>query len=83
MKRKYKQQQKSVGYGYVGEWSDGKLGWFLPTHMSGNQTKTRFNADPATRHPGWSNIGETSYLCRITIVRLKNSKGKFIVRKVK
>ena len=28
---------KTVGYGYVGRWSDSALGWFLPECLSGGK----------------------------------------------
>jgi hypothetical protein len=32
-------KDKAVGYGYVGEWDDGTLGWCLPKHLAGWHTK--------------------------------------------
>lgn len=65
---------KVVGYGYVGEWSDGTLGWCLPKHLSGE----RFPADKCAAHPTWSNIGEPSYLCKITIERVPGKRMRRI-----
>jgi hypothetical protein len=64
---KYRDKNKVVGYGYVGEWCDGTLGWFLPRHMSGGNRK---RPEPPQAHPNWSNVGEPSYLCKITIERV-------------
>jgi len=61
-------KNKTVGYGYVGEWSDGTLGWCLPNHISG--TSREEETEPCASHPEWSNIGEPSYLCKITIERV-------------
>ena len=31
-------KRKTVAYGYVGEWNDGTLGWFLPQHLDSGHT---------------------------------------------
>lgn len=72
-----KNMKKEVGYGYVGLWSDGTLGWCLPEHLS-----------PYIKYPqkitaeDW-NVGEWSYKCKITIEPIKNEKGKITRRKIK
>ena len=39
-------RNKTVGYGYVGEWSDGTLGWCLPKHMIDGGRKRPENVWP-------------------------------------
>jgi hypothetical protein len=65
-----------VGYGYVGVWADGTLGWCLPDHLhSSNSVRRNQRCAP---HPEWSNIGEPSYLCKITIQRVPNKRMRRI-----
>ena len=66
---------KSTGYGYVGKWRDGTLGWFMPKHLDGYG-----NMKP---NPEDWNIGETGYLCKITIKLMKDKLGRNITRKVR
>jgi hypothetical protein len=72
MARNRRGTSKTVGYGYVGEWADGTLGWCLPNHVGGKQHY------PCAPHPTWSNIGEPSYLCKITIERVPNKRMRRI-----
>lgn len=58
-------RKKVVGYGYVGLWRDGVPGWCLPENIYPGES--RRYAMPCAAHPDWSNIGEPSYLCKITI----------------
>jgi hypothetical protein len=71
---------KTIGYAYVGVWSDGTLGWCLPAHLTHDPKRTysRRYAEPCEPHPDWSNIGEPSYLCKITIERVPNVRMRRI-----
>lgn len=73
-------KEKSVGYGFVGKWEDGQLGWFLPNHLTATGRRL---PDIAAAHPNWSNIGERSYLCKITVELVRDKLGRPIIRKVK
>ncbi len=66
-------KDKAVGYGFVGEWNNGTIGWCLPSHLS--------NGSNTVEKRPW-NVGEDSFYCRITIERMKNKKGKYIKRKI-
>jgi hypothetical protein len=70
-----RRKEKTVGFGYVGEWADGTLGWCLPTHLSGYSIRVK---EPCAAHPEWSNVGERSYLCKITIERVPNVRMRRI-----
>jgi hypothetical protein len=77
---------KGVGYGYVGMWSNGTLGWFMPTHLStatAPRKWLRHAPDKPAKHPEWSNIGEPSYMCKITIELVLDKNRRPIVRRVK
>jgi hypothetical protein len=65
-------QTKAVGYGYVGMWSDGTLGWFMPRHFGAGKRYKQ----PACAHPEWPNIGEPSFLCKITLELVPNAKPR-------
>ena len=79
---KKKNKNRVVAYGFVGEWADGTLGWFLPAHLVHSHKSRRYANGPA-KHPNWSNIGATSYLCKITLERVKAKNGRAITRKVR
>ena len=73
MRRKVKAgKQKTAGYGFVGRWADGTLGWAMPTHLGASVIE---HPRPAI----W-NRGEPSYLCRITVEQVFDSRGYPIVR---
>lgn len=72
-------KDKAVCYGYVGEWADGRLGWCVPKHLGGvTEKQSRKRPEPCAAHPEWSNIGEPSYLCKITIERVPNVRMRRI-----
>ena len=75
-----KKKEKVVGYGYVGRWSDGTLGWFMPMHMSNNSEK--YPHIPRGRGYLFCR-GELAEKCKITIEPVKNSKGLPIRRRIK
>lgn len=78
MRRKCERRKdKTVGYGYVGEWNDGAIGWCLPTHLT---ACPGINERPKLEP--W-NVGEPTYLCKVTIERVKDSRGRDIVRRIK
>jgi hypothetical protein len=77
-----KNMSRTIGYGYVGRWNDGTLGWCLPARVSPCMPSMRLS-ERAEPHPDWSNIGEPSYLCKITIQLVKNKRGKPTMRKIK
>jgi hypothetical protein len=69
---------KTVGYGYVGRWDDGTLGWCTPAHVQGtpgyNEPVSELgkqNAAPDQRF----------YLCRITVEMVTDSRGRKITRR--
>lgn len=66
--------KKVTGYGYVGFWDDGRLGWFLPRHLSGYVDQR----EPIQTWPEWSNEGEPVQLCRITLEPLPMKRQKFV-----
>ena len=71
-------EKKSVGYGFVGVWQDGKLGWYMPRHLAGHSRK---NCEPPA--DGETQKGTTAYLCKITVELVKAKNGRLITRRVK
>lgn len=68
---------KTVGYGYVAKWNDGSLGRILPDYVHGCNGL----ADRVTlRGRTYICTGDRSYLCRITIEQVFDSRGRPIVR---
>lgn len=62
-------KRKTVGYGYVGEWHNGKLGWFLPKHLSEGQTSRPTETFSTMR-------GESGVFCKITIEEVPNRRRR-------
>ncbi len=81
---RYRTSEKTIGHGYVGQWSDGSLGWFMPAHLSGNgrkyPDKPRMSEGPYGIFPP---EGGQGFLCRITVERVRDKRGRPIVRRVK
>lgn len=72
---------KTVGFGYVGRFNSGDLGWFLPNHLVGSINNEPIN-DGVTAY--FSNEdGESFVLCRITVEQVFDSMGRPITRKVR
>jgi hypothetical protein len=85
---KVRKQRRRIGYGYVGAWQDGTLGWCLPLHLDTSSRDKpprwlRKSPNKCAPHPDWSNIGEPSYLCEITIKLILDKRGRPIVRRIK
>lgn len=68
--RREKAKRKLVVTGYVGEWSDGTLGWFLPNTLSFFSNKEAPRRDENTQ-------GQPSYLCKITVERIPGARRRF------
>lgn len=68
------------GFGFVGRWCDGTLGWVLPSHLNGNGRRCPDRIQG--RYSSFS-VGERSYLCKITIRQVLDSRGRPIVRRIK
>ena len=71
-------ENEAVGFGWVGRWNDGSIGWVLPDHLACHSGETeapfrRCCVSPDTR----------LVRCRITIEVLKDKKGRPITRRAK
>ena len=73
--------EREEGFGYVGRWIDGQLGWFLPKHMT-PIVRSEAAARRGVRGHAINNQytkGQRLVLCRITIEPVLDSKGREIV----
>lgn len=68
-------KNKVVGYGYVGRWADGSIGWFLPTHIAGSQTPES-PSHAAEEHAS----GELFELCKITVEVVHGKRRRRVKR---
>lgn len=68
-------RNKVVGFGYVGLWNDGDIGWNVPRFIE---------EDPKCKRPQMPSdpVGAKQYLCKITIERVE-IKGRRKTRTVK
>ena len=70
--------EKTVGYGFVGEWNDGTLGWNLPQHVDDS---------PCAREPSdhWQAAGldwnDRAVLCKITVEAVRDKRGRLVTRR--
>ena len=68
---------KAVGYGFVGQWADGTIGWCLPEHMASGsliEPPSRIGRANSTR-------ADRFLLCRITVAVVRDSLGRSITRR--
>lgn len=68
-------KHKTVGYGWVGKWSNPRstFGWAMPSHLGWPP-----NRPPLDR--AWIRKGDMFFLCRITVQAVKDSQGRLIRR---
>jgi hypothetical protein len=66
--------EKTVTYGYVGRFNDGKIGWLLPGCAGGYKHGT----DPLSDRALDYGKGETFELCRITIEVVPGARKKHV-----
>lgn len=78
MSAKNRSERKTVGYGYVGRWRDGTLGWMLPAHLGGY---ARPAEPPSDLFQQIALPKDRVVLCRITVEVIKDSLGREITRK--
>lgn len=78
-----KNKNKTIGFGYVGQWIDGTLGWSMPEFVSGSgkgtKTDRKYADKPRNEGRPWA-ADEPHYLCKITVELIKDKRGRPIVR---
>ncbi len=73
-------EKKTVGYGYVGRWSDGELGWAMPGFVdTGKDNAARRRGTRGSACKGSYARNAKLELCRITIEPVKDSRGRPIL----
>lgn len=72
-----------TGYGYAGQWIDGKIGWFAPKHVSGAGRK--YAEPPNELAEEYIRDGETDrfFLCKIAITPMTDKNGRPITKILK
>lgn len=76
--RKKKSRTRTVGYGYVGRWMDGTLGWAMPEHLD---SYGRRHTNKPDRKVKRYMRDEPVYLCKITVQVVKDKRGREIIRR--
>ncbi len=74
-----KDLDKVIGYGWIGRWNDGQIGWGLPDCLSDNLTAVADMGPPGRPHAP----GEMVIKCRITVEVVHDKRGREIRKKVK
>lgn len=72
---------KTVGYVYVGRWSDETLGWIIPKHVYG-WGKNLPSIPKLSEMGEWARDAEL-VKCKITLEVVKGKNGKPIKRRIK
>ncbi len=68
-----------VSKAWVGEWSDGTIGWLMPQYIDERDQAP----DSRQRHLARNTTQPiTLYRCRITVERLKDKRGRPITRRI-
>jgi hypothetical protein len=73
---------RAKGYGFVGRWHSGKIGWCLPSHLPGyprrygvERPSDLFNRNAFEK--------DRAVLCEITVRVVKDKLGRQILRRPK
>ena len=80
MSRRVKIPRKTAGYGYVGMWGDGSIGYLLCDFLSGFGRKY---PDPPSHQ--WNSLlddgsKERVFLCRIKVTPMRDKLGRPLTR---
>ena len=77
---KLKTPKPRTGYGYVGTWNDGSIGWMVTDFISGAYDKRC--PDDAFRDDGCHEhmLGQRLFLCEIRLVPIKDKRGRPITK---
>lgn len=70
-----------ISRGWVGVWSDGQIGWFMPNHATPFQGREADSPNPLLRQFAQP-VGRI-YLCRIDVKPILDKRGQPITRIVK
>ena len=74
MSKRIEVPDPTTGFGYVGQWLGGSLGWCLPNHLGGHSRKTRI--EPVTERYRLGLLPKRFFLCRITVTPLLDKRGR-------
>ncbi len=78
MSKKIQLPRATKGYGYVGVWSDGYIGWECAPHVTGKDDKKSPHSSDVKRNDVLK--GKRLFLCKIDITPLKDKKGRPITK---
>jgi hypothetical protein len=76
MTKKVKVPRANRGFGYVGVWDDGDVGWWLPEQLSGPDRLVEPISVAAMKFAE----GERFFLCEITVTPRLDKRGRPITR---
>lgn len=79
MSKKIKIPIPTKGYGYAGEWLDGRIGWFMPRHVYGSYDR-KCPDDPVSDETREFLEGRRLFLFEIIVRPLKDKKGRPITK---
>lgn len=82
MSKKLELPKPTTGYGYVGVWSDGSIGWFMPRHIDSRYARN-YPSSPAPDMPRYAGKRERAFLCKITVTPVTDKRGRPVTRIIK
>ena len=77
-----KNKDKVAGKAWVGTYRTGQIGWCLPFSISSGRGEVLGGDQIRCATNYRSDEGRIFYRCRITVERLRDSRGRYITRKV-
>jgi hypothetical protein len=75
-------KNKTIGYGFVGRWYNGSVGWCMPRHLSQSSVRGR-SEPPSDVFDENAKDGDCAVLCKITVEVVHDKLGREIRRKKK
>ena len=72
MSKRIEIPKPAMGYGYVGAWKDGDIGWGLPNALHDRRS--------GPREDFWGHKNVRTFLCKITIEPVTDVDGRPITR---
>lgn len=68
------------GWGYVGAWANGNVGWYMPEFLPGwSRSASKAPISPRARENSFANA-KRFYLCEITVTPVLDKRGRPITR---
>ena len=78
MSKKVNLPKKTIGYGFIGVWANGSVGWMGLSHIGGSREYPDMPVDSPDRKEIMK--GERLFMCKVTVTPLLDKKGRPITK---